>query len=95
MTAHATPGRRSVALRLAGIGLLGAAVTSALYAAGRLHTPNYTFGLFGQTGLAAIRLKSLLASVMLGLAALQVLLALWLYHKLGRRGSPGTVAAPW
>jgi hypothetical protein len=28
-------------------------VTGALYAAGRLHSPDYTFSLFGQTGLAA------------------------------------------
>jgi hypothetical protein len=41
MTAPGAAGRRSVAVRLAGIGLLAAAVTSALYAAGRLHTPNY------------------------------------------------------
>jgi Family of unknown function (DUF6529) len=88
MTAPSRTSRRSVAFRLAGIGLLGAAVTGALYAAGRLHTPNYTFGLFGQTGLAAIRLKSLLASVVLGLAGLQVLLALWLYHKLPLAGRP-------
>jgi len=58
------------------------AVTAALYAAGRLHTPDYTFSLFGQAGLAAITLKSLLASVALGLAAVQVLLALWIYGKL-------------
>jgi hypothetical protein len=62
-------------VRLAGIGLLAAAVTGALYAAGRLHTPNYTFSLFGQTGLAAVTLKSLLASVVLGLAPLHVPLA--------------------
>ena len=88
MSAPGTVGRRSAAWRLAGIGLAGAAVAGALYAAGRLHTPNYTFSLFGQTGLAAITLKSLLASVVLGLAAVQVLLALWLYRKLPLAGSP-------
>jgi len=62
MSAPGTADRRSVAWRLAAIGLAGAAVTGALYAAGRLHTPNYTFSLFGNTGLAAITLKSLLAS---------------------------------
>jgi hypothetical protein len=86
MSAPGTAGRRSVAWRLAAIGLAGAAVTGALYAAGRLHTPNYTFSLFGKTGLAAITLKSLLASVVLGLAAVQVLLALWLYRKLPLAG---------
>src|SRR6266566_8975234 len=94
MTAPGAAGRRSVAVRLAGIGLLAAAVTGALYAAGRLHTPNYTFSLFGQTGLAAVTLKSLLASVALGLAALQVLLALWIYRKLPLAGSPPRPVRP-
>ena len=75
MTAPGAACRRSAAVRLAGIGLLATAVTGALYVAGRLHAPDYTFSLFGQTGLAAVKLKSLLASVVLGLAALQVLLA--------------------
>jgi Family of unknown function (DUF6529) len=68
------------------MGLAGAAVAGALYAAGRLHTPNYTFSLFGKTGLAAITLKALLVSALLGLAAVQVLLALWLYRKLPLAG---------
>jgi hypothetical protein len=88
LTAPGASGRRAAAVRLAAIGLLAAAVTGALYAAGRLHTPNYAFSLFGRTGLAAVMLKSLLASVVLGLAALQVLLALWLYRKLPLAGSP-------
>jgi Family of unknown function (DUF6529) len=94
MSAPSTAARRSVAWRLAAIGLAGAAVTGALYAAGRLHTPNYTFSLFGKTGLAAITLKSLLASVVLGLAVVQVLLALWLYRKLPLAGSPPRPVRP-
>jgi len=94
MSAPGTTNRRSVAWRLTAIGLAGAAVTGALYAAGRLHTPNYTFSLFGRTGLAAITLKSLLASVVLGLAAVQVLLALWLYRKLPLAGSPPRPVRP-
>jgi hypothetical protein len=89
--AMTTPGARgspSTAARLAGIGLLAAAVTAALYTVGRLHAPNYTISLFGQAGLAAITLKSLLATVVLGLAVGQVLLALWLYRKLPLAGSP-------
>jgi hypothetical protein len=82
-----------VVWRLAAIGLAGGAVTSALSAAGRLGAPNYTFSLFGKTGLTAITLKSLPASVVLGLATVQVLLALWLYRKLpladSRRGDSG------
>src|SRR5690242_3218294 len=94
MTGPGAAGRRSVAWRLAAISLAGAAVTGALYVAGRLHTPNYTFSLFGQTGLAAVTLKSLLASLVLGLAALQVLLALWIYRKLPLAGSPPRPVRP-
>jgi uncharacterized protein DUF6529 len=82
MTVPGATGRRSVAVRLAGIGLLAAGVAVAIYAVGRLHTPDYTFSLFGQAGLGAIVLKSTLASVALGAAILQVLLALWIYRRL-------------
>src|SRR6266851_1631368 len=82
MTAPGATGQRSAAVRLGGIGLLAAGVAVALYVAGRLHTPNYTFGLFGSVGLDAVKLKSTLASIALGLAVLQVLLALWIYRKL-------------
>ena len=92
--APGTAGRRPAAWRLAAIGLAGAAVTGALYAAGRLHTPNYTFSLFGQTGLATTTLKSLLASVVPGLAAVQVLLARWLYRKPPPAGSPPRPVRP-
>jgi hypothetical protein len=88
MTAPGASSRRSAAVRVAGIGLLAAAVTGALYVAGRLHTPNYTVSLFGQAGVAAVTLKSLLATVVLGLAIVQVLLALWLYRRLPLAGSP-------
>jgi Family of unknown function (DUF6529) len=86
-----TPGARSgrsTTARLAAIGLLAAAVTATLYAVGRLHAPDYTASLFGQAGIAAITLKSLLATIVLGLAIVQVLLALWLYRKLPLAGSP-------
>jgi len=68
--------------------LVAAAVSGALFAAGRLHTPDYTFSLFGHAGLAAITLKSLLATIVLGVAALQVVLALWLYQRLPLAGRP-------
>jgi len=87
-------------IRLAGIGLLAAGVAAALYVAGRVHTVDPAFSLFGRQYLAAVALKALLASVLLGLAALQVLLALWMYRKLplaarrarcgGRTGSRGS-----
>lgn len=88
MSGLGAPGRRPAAVRLAGICVLSAGVALALYAAGRLRTPNYTFSLFGRVGLDAIALKSTLASIALGLAALQVLLALWIYRKLPLAGSP-------
>ena len=87
MTAPGATSRRPTA-RLAGIGLLAAGVAVALYVVGRLHTPNYTFSLFGRVGLGALMLKSTLASIALGAAALQVLLALWIYRKLPLAASP-------
>ena len=88
MTAPGAAGRRSVAARLAGIGLLAAGVAVALYVAGTVLTPNYNASLFGQVGLGAVMLKSTLASIALAAAALQVLLALWIYRKLPLAGSP-------
>jgi Family of unknown function (DUF6529) len=85
---------RRAAARLAGIGLLATAVAAALFAAGRLHPPNYGFSLFGQAGLAAVALKSLLASIAVGAAAVQVLLALWIYRRLPLAGSPPGAVRP-
>ena len=45
MTAPGAQGRGSAAWRLAGAGLLAAGVAAALYVAGRLHQPDYTFSL--------------------------------------------------
>ena len=75
-------------MRLTVIGLLAVGVAVGLYAVGRLHTPNYTISLFGQAGLDAVALKSALSSIALGVAGLQVLLALWIYRKLPLAGSP-------
>ena len=88
MTAPGATGRRSVALHLVFICTLAVGVTVALYVVGRLRTPNYTFSLFGRTGLDAVTFKSMLASVVLALAGLQVLLALWIYRRLPLVGSP-------
>ena len=88
MTAQSTLGGRSAALRLAGIGLLAAGVAVALYVAGRVHAVSPAFSLFGRQYAAALALKALLATVALGLAVLQVLLALWMYRKLPLAGSP-------
>ncbi len=88
MTAPGTAGRLSANWRLAIIGLLALGVAAALYIYGKVHTPDYYISIFGRTGLDAIRLKSLLASVALGLAAVQVVLALWIYRKLPGAGRP-------
>jgi hypothetical protein len=79
---------RSAAARLAGIGLLAVGVAAAIYLAGRLPTPDYAFGLFGQAGLGAVMLKSLLATIAFGTAIVQVLLALWMYRRLPFAGRP-------
>jgi hypothetical protein len=89
---HRASGRRAAGL--AGSGLLAAGVTGALYLAGRLHTPDYTFALFGQVGLGAVALKALLASIVLAGAAVQVLLALWIYRKLPVAGHPPRPVRP-
>jgi Family of unknown function (DUF6529) len=88
MAAPQTPGHRPAALRLAGIGVLAAAVVAALVVIGRVHTVNPAFSLFGRQYLAAVMLKAVLATVVLGGAGLQVLLALWIYRKLPLAGSP-------
>jgi hypothetical protein len=75
-------------MRLAGISLLAAGVAVALYVAGRVHQVNPASSLFGQQYGAAVALKAVVATVALGLAALQVLLALWMYRKLPLAGRP-------
>ena len=89
MAAHDGPGGPgatraggSAAVRLGLAVLLAAAVTVVLVIAGRVHQPDYTATIFGQSALGALALKSWLTTVTLGLAAMQVVLALWLYRKL-------------
>jgi hypothetical protein len=55
--------------------------------AGRLVQPDYTFSLFGASPIPP---KSLLATIALALAGLQILLALWIYRRLPLAG--GTLA---
>ena len=85
MTAPGAQGRGSAGWRLAGAGLLAAGVAAALYVAGRLHQPDYTFSMFGSDPFPP---KSLLATIALVLAGVQVLLALWIYRRLPLAGSP-------
>jgi hypothetical protein len=92
MAAPGGSGRRAV--WLAGVGMLAAGVVGALFVAGRLLTPDYSFGLFGQAGLGAVALKATLASVVLAGAALQVVLALWMYGRLPLAGRPPRPVRP-
>jgi hypothetical protein len=86
MTTPGTRASRWMGWRLGGIGLLGVGVAAAIYVAGRLNPPDYTFTLFGEAN--PFGLKSVLATVALGLAVLQVLLALWIYRRLPLAGRP-------
>ena len=52
-------------------------------------TPDYNAGLFGVHGLDTYELKARLATALLGLAVVQLGLALWMYGRV-----PGTGAAP-
>src|SRR5215471_4606406 len=79
MTAPDAPRPGSARWRLAGIGLFAIGVAAAIYVAGRLHQPDYTFSMFGMDPFPA---KSLLATIALARAGVQVLLALWMYRKL-------------
>ncbi|HEY6279124.1 MAG TPA: DUF6529 family protein [Streptosporangiaceae bacterium] len=84
----------SAAARLALAAVLAAVVTGVLVIAGRVHQPDYSASIFGQTAIGALALKSWLASIALGLAAGQVLLALWLYRKLPGRPAPRRWVGP-
>ena len=81
-----TPVRRLVMILVA-----AAVVTAALAVFGVEHSPNYTISLFGTSGAGAISLKSKIATAVLGLALLQLLLALWMY---GRLPAIGTAPHP-
>jgi hypothetical protein len=74
--------------RVVAILAAGATVTAALALFGTLHAPNYSFGLLGSLA-DAFSTKSTIATGVLGLALLQVLLALWMYVRL-----PGSKTAP-
>ncbi|SEK44737.1 DUF6529 family protein [Streptacidiphilus jiangxiensis] len=78
--------------RLATAGVLALVVFGALFAFGRNHTPDYNRSLFGNAGVDAVALKAQLATGILGLALLQLALALWMYRRLPAvRGVPRAV----
>ncbi|MFF7992288.1 DUF6529 family protein [Kitasatospora xanthocidica] len=80
------PRRRASGLLWA---LLPVAVTAGLYWYGRAHTPDYASSLFGRRFDDANQLKAQLGTALVGLALVQLLLALWMYGRL-----PGLPAAP-
>ncbi len=67
---------------------LALTIAIALYVFGRVHRPNYASALFGWRGSAANMFKAELGTAMLVLAALQLVLALWIYGWLPGAG-PG------
>jgi Family of unknown function (DUF6529) len=93
-TGQGEAGQRPSIARIAVIGLLSAGVVVAVYVAGRVHTANPAFSLFGRQYLAAVSLKAVLATVALGIAVVQVLLALWMYRKLPLAGRPPRAVRP-
>ncbi|MGW2248802.1 DUF6529 family protein [Kitasatospora sp. NPDC001660] len=69
--------------------LLPVAVAAGLFWYGRVHTPDYEASLFGNRGNDAMQLKAQLGSALLGLALIQLFLALWIYGRV-----PALQAAP-
>ena len=99
MAAPDVPGPRAARWRLAGIGLLALGVAAALYVAGRLHQPDYTFSMFGADPFPP---KSLLATIALALAGVQAIplaqRALRPDNAQARpasTGRPAAAAGPW
>jgi hypothetical protein len=82
---------RSIFRRLAWALAAAALVTGALVAFGVEHSSDYAFSLFGSPS-QAFSLKSRAATVILGLALVQLLLALWMFGRLpGARTPPPPV----
>jgi hypothetical protein len=81
---------RTPVRRLGWVVVAAAVVTGALVVFGLEHPPDYAFSLFGPPG-HAFSLKSKVATVILGLALLQLLLALWMYGRLPGAGTPPPV----
>ncbi|MFF5725043.1 DUF6529 family protein [[Kitasatospora] papulosa] len=65
------------------------AVAFGIYLFGTHHTPDYLNGLFGEYGTDAVDLKARLGTALLGLACVQLGLALWMYGRM-----PGLGPAP-
>ena len=69
--------------------VLALLVAAGIYVFGRNHTPDYSgTALFGRSAQDTLPLKSLLATVVLGLALAQLGSATWMYGGLGRLSVP-------
>src|SRR5258708_34746950 len=91
MRAGGQRSRSAATVALTG-GVLALAVAVAIFAVGRNVTPDYTAGLFGRHLGDAVSLKARLATVVLALALVQLVLALWMYCRLpGAGGAPAAV----
>ncbi|MEH0399204.1 DUF6529 family protein [Streptomyces sp. B21-088] len=67
-------------------------VAVGIYFFGTHHTPNYDTGLFGEHGTVTVGLKAQLSTALLGLALIQLGLALWMYGRVpGVRSAPRSV----
>ncbi|MER7722349.1 DUF6529 family protein [Streptomyces sp. NPDC096323] len=72
--------------------LLPLAVAVGIYLFRAHHTPRYNNALFGEHGNAAVELKAQLSTALLGLALIQLGLALWMYGAVpGARSAPRPV----
>ncbi|WP_326739888.1 DUF6529 family protein [Streptomyces sp. NBC_01022] len=72
--------------------LLPIAVAVGIYLFGAHHAPSYNNALFGEHGNAAVELKAQLSTALLGLALIQLGLALWMYGRVpGARSAPRPV----
>ncbi|WP_371605891.1 MULTISPECIES: DUF6529 family protein [unclassified Streptomyces] len=71
--------------------LVPVAVAAGIYLFGTHHTPNYLNGLFGEYGTGTVDLKARLGTALLGLAFVQLGLALWMY---GRVPGVGPASRP-
>jgi len=67
----------------------GALVAAALAVFGLGHAPNYSLGFFGSSGAGTLRLKSQIATGLLGLGIFQLFLALWMWGRLPGMGAAG------
>ncbi|MFE9725734.1 DUF6529 family protein [Streptomyces sp. NPDC005794] len=89
---HSEDGGRSLVSAAVLAVLVPVAVGVGIYLFGTHHTPNYDNGLFGEHGTAAVDLKAQLSTALLGLALIQLGLALWMYGRVpGHRPAPRSV----